>query len=59
MHIFPLILYLLSVLPMPKDDQAALIQSLLKLLRKGRSPLVRRQACYRRPRDGGSGYAGS
>ena len=55
MHIFPLILYHLSVLPLPKDHRAALIQSLFKLLWKGRSPLVRRQVCYQRPRDGGLG----
>ena len=36
MDIFPLILYRLSVLPLPKDDRAALIKSLLKLLRKAR-----------------------
>ena len=54
-HIFPLILYRLSVLPLPKDHRAALIQSLFKLLWKGRSPLVRRQVCYQRPRDGGLG----
>ena len=54
-HIFPLILYPLSVLPLPKDHRAALIQSLFKLLWKGRSPLVRRQVCYQRPRDGGLG----
>ena len=54
-HIFPLTLYRLSVLPLPKDHRAALIQSLFKLLWKGRSPLVRRQVCYQRPRDGGLG----
>ena len=54
-HIFPLILYRLSVLPLPKDHQAALIQSLFKLLWKGGSPLVRRQVCYQRPCDGGLG----
>ena len=52
-HIFPLILYRLSVLPLPKDHRAALIQSLFKLLWKGGSPLVGRQVCYQRARDGG------
>ena len=33
----------------------ALEQSLFKLLRKGRSPLVRRQFCYQRPSGGGLG----
>ena len=58
-HIFPLILDRLSVLPLPKDHRAALIQSLFKFLWKGRIPLVRRQVCYQRPRDGGPGDAGS
>ena len=53
--IFPLILYRLSVLPLPKDHRVALVRSLSKLLRKGRNPLVRRQACYQRPRDRGLG----
>ena len=52
-YIFHLIFYRLSVLPLPKDHRAALIQSLFKLLWKDRSPLVRRQVCYQRPRDGG------
>ena len=34
-YIFPLILYRLSVLPLPKEHRAALIQSLFKLLWKG------------------------
>ena len=54
-HIFPLSLYCLSVLPLPKDHRTALIQSLFKLLWKGRSPLVCRQVCYQRSRDGGLG----
>ena len=54
-YIFPLILYRLSVLPLPKVHRAALIRSLFKLLWKGRSPLVSRQVCYQRPRDGGLG----
>ena len=54
-HIFPLILYRLSVLPLSKDHRAALIQSIFKLLWKGRSPLVHRQVCYQRPRDEGLG----
>ena len=53
----PLILYRLSVLPLPKDHQAAMIQSLFKLLWKGGSPLVRRQVCYQCPCDGGLGMS--
>ena len=54
-QIFPLILYRLSVLPLPRDHRTALIQSLFKLLWKGGSPLVRRQVCYQRPRERGLG----
>ena len=50
-YIFPLIIYRLSVLPLPKDHQLALFE----LLWVGRSPLVLRQVCYQRPRDGGLG----
>ena len=54
-YIFPLILDRLSVLPLPKEHRVALQRSLSKLLWKGASPLVRRQVCYQRPRDGGLG----
>ena len=54
-HIFPLILYRLSVLPLPRDHWSVLIQSLFKLLWKGGSLLVRRQVCYQCPHDGGLG----
>ena len=54
-YIFPLILYRLSVLPLPKVHRVALEQSLFKFLWKGRSPMVHRQVCYQRPRDGGLG----
>ena len=59
MYIFPLILYRLSVFPLPKDHWVALEQSLFKLLWKDRSPLVRRQVCCQRPCDGGQGMPGS
>ena len=39
-NIFHLILYRLSVLPLPRDHRVALEQPLSKLLWKGRSPLV-------------------
>ena len=54
-YIFPLILYHLSVLPLPRDHRVALQQSLSKFPWKGRSPLVRRQVCCQRLRDGGLG----
>ena len=55
MYIFPLILSHLSVLPLSKDHQAVLIQSLFKLLWKGGSLLVRKQVCNQHPRDEGLG----
>ena len=55
MYIFPLILYHLSILPLPKDHRVALQRSLSKLLWKGGILLVRRQVCCQRPRDGGLG----
>ena len=54
-YIFPLILYRLPVLPLPRDHRVALEQSLSKLLWKGRSPLVSRQVCCQRPWEGGLG----
>ena len=43
---FPMILYRLSVLPLPKNPRGVLKQSLSKLLWGGRSPMVRRQVCH-------------
>ena len=57
MYIFPLILYRLPVLPLPWDHRAVLEQSLFRLLWKGRSPLVSRQVCCQRPREGGLGMS--
>ena len=54
-NIFLLILYHLSIFPLPKDHRLALEQSLFKLLWKGRSPLVRRQVRCQCPHDGGLG----
>ena len=54
-YIFPLILFRLSVLPLPKDHRVALEQSLFKLHGKGRSPLVRTRICCQRLRDGSLG----
>ena len=45
----------LDPLPFVRTASAVLIQSLFKLLWKGRSPLVRRQVCYQHPRDGSLG----
>ena len=52
---FPLILYQLSVLPLTKDHRLALTQSLFKLLSSGWRPIVCRQICYQRPRNGSLG----
>ena len=54
-YTFPLILYRLSVLPLPSDHRVALEQSLSKLLLKGWSPLVSRKVCCQRPQEGGLG----
>ena len=54
-YIFHLILYRLSVLPLPKNHRVALIQFLFKLHWKRQNPLVCRQVCSQRPRDGGLG----
>ena len=51
-YIFLLILYHLSVLPLPKDHRVSLEQSLFKLLWKGRIPFILRQVCCQRSRDG-------
>ena len=48
-YIFPLILYRLSVLPLPMNHRLALQGSLSKLLWRGRTPMVRRQVCCQRP----------
>ena len=52
-YIVPLILYCLSVLPLPKNRRLALQWSLSKLLWGGRRPMVRRHVCCQRPRNGG------
>ena len=45
MYISPLVLYQLSVLPLPKGHWLAQTQSLSKLLRSGRKLMVHRQIC--------------
>ena len=52
-YIFPLILYRLSVLPLPRDHRLAPQQSLTRLLWEGRRLMVRRQIYIQRKRDGG------
>ena len=54
-YVLPLILYRLSVLPLPRDHRVALERSLSKLLWRGRRPLVSRKVCCQRPREGGLG----
>ena len=48
-YVFPLILYRLAVLPLPKARRLVLQQSLSRLL----WPMVRRQVCIQRTRNGG------
>ena len=54
-YVFPLILYRLAVLPLPKARRLALQQSLSRLLWGGARPMVRRQVCIQRTRNGGLG----
>ena len=54
-YVFPLILYRLAVLPLPKARRLALQQSLSRLLWGGARPMVRRQVCIQRPRNRGLG----
>ena len=56
-YVFPLILYRLAVLPLPQARRLALQRSLSRLLWGGARPMVRRQVCIQRTRNGGSGYA--
>ena len=56
-YLFHLILYRLSVLPLPKVHQLALIHSLSKLLWSDRKLMVRRQVCCQRPQNGGLGMS--
>ena len=55
MYVFPLILYRLAVFPLPKARRLVLNQSLSKLLWGGGRPMVRRQVCIQRARNGGMG----
>ena len=48
-YIFPLILYRLSVLSLPKNHRLVLQRSLSKLLWGDRRPMVRRQVCCQYP----------
>ena len=54
-YVFPLILYRLAVLPLPKARRLALQRSLSRLLWGGARPMVRRQVCIQRTRNGGLG----
>ena len=54
-YVFPLILYRLAVLPLPKARRLALQRSLSRLLWAGARPMVRRQVCIQRTRNGGLG----
>ena len=51
-YVFPLILYRLAVLPLPKAHRLALQRSLSRLLWGGARPIVRRQVCIQRTRNG-------
>ena len=53
--IFLLILYRLSVLPLLKIHRLELIQFLSKFLWRDRKPMIRKQVCYQRSRNGNLG----
>ena len=52
-YVFPLILYRLAVLPLPKAHRLALQRFLSRLLWGGARPMVRRQVCIQRTRNKG------
>ena len=54
-YVFPLILYRLAVLPLPKVNRLVLQRSLSRLLWGGARPMVRWQVCIQRTRNGGLG----
>ena len=54
-YIFPLILYRLAVLPLPKAHRLALQRSLSRLVWGGARLMVRRQVCIQRTHNGGLG----
>ena len=54
-YVFTLILYRLAVLPLPKAHRLALQRPLSRLLWGGARPMVSRQVCIQRTRNGGLG----
>ena len=54
-YAFPLILYRLALLPLPRARRLALQRSLSRLLCGGQRPMVRRQVCIQHTRNGGLG----
>ena len=54
-HIYPLILYRLSVLPLPCTVLASLERALFQFIWGKRAPMVRREICYLHPSEGGLG----
>ena len=54
-YVFLLIFYQLAILPLPKARCLAPQQSLSRLLWGGTRPMVRRQVCTQRTRNGGLG----
>ena len=54
-HIYPIIVYRLSVLPLPCTDQLRLEQALFALLWGSKQPVVRREICQLHPSEGGLG----
>ena len=55
MYVIPLILYRLAVFPLPKDRWLSQQRSLSRLLWGSGRPMVRRQVCIQRTRNGDLG----
>ncbi|CAE1276092.1 unnamed protein product [Acanthosepion pharaonis] len=54
-HIYPILLYRLSVLPLPSDTLLAFVRLLFSFLWGGKAAMVSREICYLHPSDGGLG----
>ena len=54
-HIYPLILYRLSVLPLPVTYLVNLERALFQFIWGRRAPMVRREICFLHPSEGGLG----
>ncbi|CAE1331312.1 unnamed protein product [Acanthosepion pharaonis] len=54
-HIYPILLYRLSVLPLPYARLMQLVRTLFSFLWRGKAPMVSREVCCLHPSEGGLG----